>query len=108
MDPTSSMMPMGVSAQMPITAADMMPAMRGPAPPGAAVPPQAAGMMAGPGGTPLSMGSSINPANSAADMYDFQKQPDGSGLVVSKTNPPIIISVIPAPKLPQSLQPKPL
>lgn len=99
---------MGTAARMPLSAADLMGPIRAPAPPSAVAPPQAAGMMAGPGGTPLGTPSPMAGPRSAADMYDFQKQPDGSGLWVSKTNPPIVIAVVPAPKLPQSLQPKPL
>lgn len=112
MDPTSPMMPMGAAAQMPLSAADLMGPIRAPAPPSAALPPQAAGMMAGPGGTPLGTPSPMSgqpgQPGSPSDKYDIQMQADGSGLWVSKTTPPVIIGVIPAPKLPQSLQPKPL
>ncbi len=97
---------MGQSAQLPLTAADLLPPTIAPAPPGAAVPPQAAGMMAGPGGTPL--GTPAGPQAPQDPPWDVQRQPDGSALFLSRTNPPVVIGLAPAPKLPVSMQPKAL
>lgn len=102
-DMTTPQMPMGSAARLPLTASDLMPAIRGPAPAGATPPPQAAGLMAGPGGTPL--GGFPSPSDPADAPYDIVKQPDGSAVWMSKTDPPFAIAVVPAPKLPVSLQP---
>jgi len=93
---------MGSAAKLPLSAADIMPAMSVPAQ--GAPPLPAQGLMAGPGGTPL--GSSMPPPNAPADPpYTGEMQPDGSAIWKSKTEPPVIIVVVPAPKLPVSLQP---
>lgn len=103
MDATTPAMPMGAAAKLPLTAADLMPSMRAPAPAGAAPPPQSAGMIAGPGGTPL--GGFPGPSAPAEPPYNITMQPDGSAIWTSKTDPPVVIGVIPAPKIPPSLQP---
>lgn len=107
MDPTTTQMPMGSAAKLPLTAADLIPALKRPAAGAAPVPPAAAGLMAGPNGTPMGSQASPFPSPDAPPEapYDVQKQPDGSAIWLSKTQPPVVIGVIPAPKLPVSLQP---
>jgi len=98
---TSPQMPMGAAAKLPLSAEDLMPAMTAPAT--GAPPQQAAGLMAGPGGTPLgSMPSTDAPTEPP---YDITMQPDGSAVWMSRTDPPVAIAVVPAPKIPASLQP---
>lgn len=101
---TTPRMPMGAAAQLPLTAADLAPSITAPPPPMAQPPPQAAGLMAGPGGTPLG-GGLPDPGAPAEAPYDIEMQPDGSAIWKSKTTPSVVIGVVPAPKLPPSLQP---
>jgi hypothetical protein len=96
-----SQMPMGQAAQPPLNTASVMP----PMPPGpvqspgvGAPPPAEAGMMGGAGGFPA-------PGAPNEPPYDVKLQADGSGVFVSKTDPPIVIGVVPPPKLPKALQP---
>lgn len=96
-------MPMASAAKLPLSAADLLPALSAPAPASATPPPQAAAMMAGPGGTPL--GGFPSPDAPMDHPYDVTMQPDGSAIWMSKTDPPVVIGVVPAPKLPPSLQP---
>lgn len=93
---------MGAAAKLPLSAADLMPAMTAPAT--GAPPQQAAGLMAGPGGTPMGSGMPAVDAPMEAP-YDIEKQTDGSAIWYSQTEPRIVIGVVPAPKLPPSLQP---
>lgn len=96
-------MPMANSARLPIDATDLIPPIKAPAPAGAMPPPAAAGMMAGPGGTPI---GAFPPAGAPAEPpYTVTMQSDGSAIWHSKTDPPIVIGVVPAPKLPPSMQP---
>lgn len=94
-------MPMGQSAQLPITAADLLPPTASPAitPP----PPQAQGMVAGPGGTPLA--GFPSPDAPAEPPYLVELQADGSSVYKTKTNPSVVIGVNKAPKLPPAMQP---
>lgn len=100
--PNDPQMPMGSAARLPLTAADMMPPISAPA--GGPPPPQAAGAMAGPGGTPL--GGFPDPNAPTEAPYNIEMQSDGSAIWKTKTDPSIVIGVVPAPKLPPSMQPK--
>lgn len=94
-------MPMGMAAgKMPASAADILPPIA--PPPGVAMP-----APAGPGGTVApGMPAGMPPVGAPAEPpYTTQMQPDGSAIWLSKTDPPIVIGVIPAPKLPPALQP---
>lgn len=96
-------MPMGTAARLPIDATDLIPPIKGAAPAGAPPPPAAAGMMAGPGGTPI--GAFPDPTAPATPPYEVVMQPDGSSIYQTKTTPPVVIAVNPAPKIPISMQP---
>lgn len=96
-------MPMGQAARLPLDATDLIPPIKAPAPAGATPPPAAAGMAAGPGGTPI--GAFPPPGAPAEAPYTIVMQADGSAVWQSKTDPPITIGVVAAPKLPASMQP---
>lgn len=99
---TSPAMPMGSAVKLPLNTAELMPPIS--APGIGAPPPQAAGQIAGPSGTPL--GGSLPPPEAPKEPpYTVEMQPDGSAVWKSKTNPPVVIGVVPAPKIPASLQP---
>lgn len=100
---TAPAMPM--ASRLPITQADLMPATAAapPAPPAPPMPAAAPAPMAGPGGT--SLGGFNPPGAPAEPPYTIRTQPDGSAVWVSKTSPEVVIAVVPAPKLPVSMQP---
>jgi hypothetical protein len=92
---------MATASKLPLNIAELAPNLRVP---GVTPPPrQAAGMMAGPGGTPL--GTFPSPTAPAEPPYTVDMQADGSAIFKSRTEPPVVIGVAKAPKLPPALQP---
>lgn len=100
---TAPQMPMGQSAKLPLSAADLLPADAFKSAP-SSTPPAASGLMAGPGGTPI--GSMPSPEMPSEPPFEVVLQADGSSIYQTKTNPPVVIGVNKPPKLPAAMAQK--
>jgi hypothetical protein len=107
--PTASQMPMGRTA-LPLSDEDFLPLR--PPQPGVAPPPATAGLINGPGGTPLGApppGNGDAGSGSPAVPWQVALQDDGSSVYqippITPGGKPIVIAHNKPPKLPPALQP---